>query len=124
MHGGSVCLVEENREWNIFEGPTSQGSRTIVKALLAGVGVEGGEAEVGSKVRRKDVSELRCFTVKDILAGVIVGALGDLVVGVKSVLLCEMFLSEGCKAHGITTCSISAFRFVFLGTIPGVPPLS
>jgi hypothetical protein len=55
----------ENFGCHIFDDPISQGSRTIVKAFRED-SVVGGKGRIGSKVKRKEASPLRCLTVKDI----------------------------------------------------------
>ncbi len=98
MHGASLCLVVENFLWNMFEGPTNQGSSKMVYLLFAGLGDDGGNGEAGSKVRRKDVSELRCLTVKDIFYEVgIVDTVDEFVDVLKKV--CE----EVLHVHGNMT---------------------
>ena len=63
--GGEICLEIENLGCHIFDAPHSHGSTRIVK-LLGGRPGEGGRLRTGWKVRRKDESEFRCLTVKDI----------------------------------------------------------
>jgi hypothetical protein len=55
----------ENLECHIFEEPDSQGSRRIVNSLVDCPG-EGGKGRIGLKVSKKEASEFRCLTVKDI----------------------------------------------------------
>jgi hypothetical protein len=66
IHAGIVCLEMENLECHIFEEPETQGSRRIVNGLFDCPGVGGKEVGIGSKVRRKEASELTCLIVKDI----------------------------------------------------------
>lgn len=47
------------------DAPDSHGSRRMVKAW-GDCSAEGGRSRRGSKVRRKEASELRCLMVKDI----------------------------------------------------------
>ncbi len=56
----------ENLEWKILDGPESHGSRRMVKVTGGSLAV-GRSKRVGWNVRRKEVSEFRCFTVNDIL---------------------------------------------------------
>jgi hypothetical protein len=65
MHGVTFCLERENLGCHIFESPVSQGSKRIVKELRAHSAV-GRHGSLGRKVRRNDVSALRCLIVKDI----------------------------------------------------------
>jgi hypothetical protein len=66
IHAGVLCLVMAILECHIFEGPETHGSRRIVNAGFVCPGVGGKEFGIGSKVRRKEASELICLTVKDI----------------------------------------------------------
>jgi len=75
----------------MFEGPTIQGSSKMVYPLLEGLSEDGRKGEAGSKVRRKDESELRCLTVKDIFEEVgIVDTVDEFVNVLKEV--CEEIL--------------------------------
>lgn len=65
MQDGFLSVDMENLECHILDGPESHGSRRIVKVWVDLPG-EGGNWRIGWKVRRKEASELRCLTVKDI----------------------------------------------------------
>jgi len=64
IHGSDFCLEIENLVCHILDGPESQGSTRMVKGFSTLPG-EGGKSRIGWKVRRKDASEFRCLTVKD-----------------------------------------------------------
>ena len=66
MHDGCFCLEIENLECQTFEGPDSHGSSTMVNSFGGSPGV-GGNGRIGRNVRRKEASELRCLTVKDMV---------------------------------------------------------
>ncbi len=65
MHDGSFWVEMENFGCHTVDVPRSHGSRTMVKAYGDRL-VQKGDWRMGSKVRRKEASELRCLTVKDI----------------------------------------------------------
>ncbi|KAF7516334.1 hypothetical protein G7054_g14210 [Neopestalotiopsis clavispora] len=69
-HGATFCVVVENLEWNILEGPVSQGSSRMVKGCCeTGTDlVVASACWIGSKDKRNEASELSCLMVKAMLA--------------------------------------------------------
>jgi hypothetical protein len=66
---GSFILDIENLWCHIFEDPNIQGSRRMVKSSADWV-AEGRNGRMGRKLRRKEASEFRCLTVKDIFEAI------------------------------------------------------
>lgn len=64
MHAGCICVAMDIFEWKILEGPVIHGSRSMVNGC--GLRWSASSGRMGSKDRRKEASELRCFTVNDI----------------------------------------------------------
>lgn len=60
IQDGILCSETENLGCHILDEPESHGSKRMVKEPEEGVGC------AGLKDRRKEASELRCLTVKDI----------------------------------------------------------
>jgi hypothetical protein len=64
MHGRAFCSEWEKMEFSIMDGPTSQGSSSIVKEPGNNPGDDSG-AIGGLNTRRKDVSPFNDFTDSD-----------------------------------------------------------
>lgn len=62
IQAGFMWVVMENFEWKTLEGPVIQGSKRIVNGR--GFTVPwANSGMIGSKDKRNEASELRCFTV-------------------------------------------------------------
>jgi len=65
MHGGTLCVVHANHDFETIDVPVSQGSTRIVYAPLVDLksGVDG--CASGENMRRKLASAFKCLTVSD-----------------------------------------------------------